>query len=104
MFAEFHRNYNLLHFSGTVTLLTIERTPVLEFLTNPTKVTAKFVFRQPPLSYQNNLFILPFSTSVWMCAGAFVLILIAILYINTKWDNKKFEKYNKVRPINHVVR
>nr|ULA45346.1 chemosensory ionotropic receptor IR75q.1 [Agrotis segetum] len=80
---------------GTVTYISIERMAILEYLTIPTPITAKFVFRQPPLSYQTNLFILPFSTGVWMSAGAFVLILGAILYINTKWDNKKYEKYNK---------
>lgn len=74
-----------------------ERMQVLEYLTHPSPVTAKIVFRQPPLSYQNNLFLLPFTTGVWYCTGAFVLLLIFILYINTKWDIKKYEYYNEVR-------
>nr|ARB05667.1 ionization receptor 75q1 [Mythimna separata] len=80
---------------GIVTFITLERLPILEYLNQPTPVTAKFVFRQPPLSYQNNLFILPFTSNVWMCLGAFVLILTAILYINTKWDSMKYEKFNE---------
>uniref|UniRef100_A0A2A4IZW1 Uncharacterized protein n=1 Tax=Heliothis virescens TaxID=7102 RepID=A0A2A4IZW1_HELVI len=80
---------------GMVTFMSLERLKVLEYFTNPTPVTVKFVFRQPPLSYQNNLFLLPFTTGVWICAGAFVLILIVVLYINTKWDIKKYEQFNK---------
>uniref|UniRef100_A0AAU6NDS6 IR75q.1 n=1 Tax=Mythimna loreyi TaxID=667449 RepID=A0AAU6NDS6_9NEOP len=80
---------------GTVTLMTLERLRIVEYLTMPTNaISVKFVFRQPPLSYQNNLFILPFTSNVWMCLGVFVFILVAILYINTKWDRKKYEIYN----------
>ncbi|KAF9424006.1 hypothetical protein HW555_000715, partial [Spodoptera exigua] len=80
---------------GMVTFITKERMTILEYLTHPTPITLKFVFRQPPLSYQNNLYLLPFSTGVWICTGAFIVILIAILYINTRWDIKKYEDYNK---------
>nr|WCF43333.1 ionotropic receptor IR75q.1 [Spodoptera frugiperda] len=80
---------------GIVTFITKERMTILEYLTHPTPITLKFVFRQPPLSYQNNLFLLPFSTGVWLCTGAFIVILIAILYINTRWDAKKYKYYNK---------
>ncbi|PZC86346.1 hypothetical protein B5X24_HaOG200843 [Helicoverpa armigera] len=80
---------------GMVTFMSLERLKILEYFTNPTPVTVKIVFRKPPLSYQNNLFLLPFTTGVWICLGAFVLIMIVVLYINTKWDIKKYEQFNE---------
>ncbi|XP_063896895.1 uncharacterized protein LOC135118514 [Helicoverpa armigera] len=80
---------------GMVTFMSVERLKILEYFTNPTPVTVKIVFRKPPLSYQNNLFLLPFTTGVWICLGAFVLIMIVVLYINTKWDIKKYEQFNE---------
>nr|BAR64803.1 ionotropic receptor [Ostrinia furnacalis] len=77
--------------AGTVLIATQDRMEVVEYLSCPTPISIKFVFRQPPLSYQNNLFLLPFKSTVWYCIGAFVLVLAFILYINALWENKKLE-------------
>nr|WQS23402.1 ionotropic receptor 19 [Diaphania glauculalis] len=76
---------------GTVLINTWDRMQVVEYLSNPIPISIKFVFREPPLSYQNNLFLLPFKTTVWYCMGAFVLVLGLILYITALWENKKME-------------
>ncbi|CAH0397940.1 unnamed protein product [Chilo suppressalis] len=78
--------------AGTVLIATQDRMEVVDFLSCPIPISVKFVFREPPLSYQNNLFLLPFKTSVWYCMGAFVLVLTLILYINALWEHKKLEK------------
>ncbi|KAL4712321.1 hypothetical protein ACJJTC_004083 [Scirpophaga incertulas] len=77
---------------GTILILTHDRLNVMDFLFSPTPIYLRFVFREPPLSYQNNLFLLPFKTTVWYCLGAFVLIVGVILYINVLWDTQKIEE------------
>ncbi|KAL0892971.1 hypothetical protein ABMA27_014640 [Loxostege sticticalis] len=77
--------------AGTVLIATQDRMEVVDYLSCPSPISIKFVFREPPLSYQNNLFLLPFKTTVWYCIGAFVLVLAFILYINALWENKKLE-------------
>lgn len=75
---------------------------VVDYLSCPSPISIKFVFREPPLSYQNNLFLLPFKTTVWYCIGAFVLVLAFILYINALWENKKLESSEQVT-VDHGV-
>ncbi|XP_030036413.2 glutamate receptor ionotropic, delta-1-like [Manduca sexta] len=80
---------------GSLAFITKERLAVVEYLSHPTPITAKFVFREPPLSYQHNLFLLPFKTTVWCCIGAFIVLVLLILYINAHWDIKKFQHYRQ---------
>ncbi|XP_075973045.1 uncharacterized protein LOC142974531 [Anticarsia gemmatalis] len=77
---------------GSFTFINKERLHILEYIIVPASITKiKIVFRQPPLSYQHNLFVLPFTTNVWYCLGGFVFIITILLYINAKWDIKKHE-------------
>ncbi|XP_062529325.1 uncharacterized protein LOC101739820 [Bombyx mori] len=78
-------------FGGTIAFLTSQRLQVVDYLSSPVPINAKFVFREPPLSYQNNLFLLPYKANVWYCTAAFVVLLVIILYINAKWEIKKAE-------------
>lgn len=90
--------YVLNLYSGTISFINIKRLEILEYITIPGVTSmSKIVFRQPPLSYQYNLFTLPFTTAVWYCLSGFILILIILLYINAKWDIKKSEDYEEVR-------
>ncbi|CAB3253487.1 unnamed protein product [Arctia plantaginis] len=81
---------------GTISFMNKDRMEILEYITIPGFTSmSKIVFRQPPLSYQYNLFTLPFTTAVWYCLGGFILILVIILYVNAKWDIKKCEDYEE---------
>lgn len=83
---------------GCITFVTQDRLGVVEYTTVPAGITTpKIVLRQPPLSYQFNLFALPFTTGVWYSLGGFSIIITIILYINAKWDIKKYEDYEEVR-------
>ncbi|KAM3964362.1 ionotropic receptor 75a-like [Aphomia sociella] len=84
---------------GTVLITTADRVQVVDYLSSPTVTSIKFVFREPPLSYQNNLFLLPFKSIVWYCIGVFVVVLIIFLYINALWERRKMEKDECI--INH---
>ncbi|KAI8423341.1 hypothetical protein MSG28_014355 [Choristoneura fumiferana] len=76
--------------SGSVMFINKERMSVLEFLTHPIASSVKFIFREPPLSFQNNLYLLPFNGSVWYCFGSFVVIMITVMYVNAYWEKRKF--------------
>ncbi|CAG4980043.1 unnamed protein product [Colias eurytheme] len=80
--------------AGTIIFITKPRLDVLEYLVYPSPPTTKFVFRQPSLSYQNNLFILPFKPVVWMCIFALILLLTIILFINAYWESMKLDNKN----------
>ncbi|XP_013168978.1 PREDICTED: uncharacterized protein LOC106118776 [Papilio xuthus] len=71
---------------GTLIFITRERLSVLNYMNYPGSLSVKFVFREPALSYQHNLFLLPFKPIVWCCIIALVFILIFILYINARWE------------------
>lgn len=77
--------------------ITKSRLDVLEYLVYPSPPTIKFVFRQPPLSYQNNLFILPFKPIVWLCILGLIVLLTTILLVNAHWECEKLDNRNNVR-------
>ncbi|XP_038212065.1 ionotropic receptor 75a-like [Zerene cesonia] len=79
--------------AGTIIFITKSRLDVLEYLVYPSPPTTKFVFRQPSLSYQNNLFILPFKPVVWMCIFGLILLLTIILFINAYWERMKLDNF-----------
>ncbi|CAK1596061.1 unnamed protein product [Parnassius mnemosyne] len=83
-------------FAGTVMFITKERLPVLEYMNSPSSTSVKFVFREPSLSYENNLFLLPFKPVVWYCIVGLVFLLMFILFINARWENVKSCNKNKI--------
>ncbi|XP_068632010.1 ionotropic receptor 75a-like [Battus philenor] len=74
---------------GTPMFFTTVRIPVVEFITSPVPSRSKFVFQQPKLSYENNLFLLPFRKSVWISIGGLLVLLFIILYTVAFWERKK---------------
>nr|XP_034830812.1 glutamate receptor ionotropic, delta-1-like [Maniola hyperantus] len=74
---------------GTVIFFTKPRMKILQYLTCPSSATVMFVFRQPSLSYQNNLFVLPFKPKVWLCLFVVVFLVLVIIYINARWESIK---------------
>ncbi|XP_064292313.1 ionotropic receptor 75a-like [Plodia interpunctella] len=102
----FNQNNNIPNtnfYSATVIFTTQDRIKVLDFVSSPTLISLRFVFKEPPLSYQNNLFLLPFKTSVWYCIGAFVLALIFIIYVNAFWEKKKLVQKDPGETVDHTV-
>ncbi|XP_064071866.1 ionotropic receptor 75a-like [Vanessa tameamea] len=77
--------------TGTVVFITKQRLKVLDYLSYPTSTTVKFVFRQPSLSYENNLFILPFKPRVWFCIFGLIVLMLLIVFINARWESIKYE-------------
>nr|XP_026488460.1 ionotropic receptor 75a-like [Vanessa tameamea] len=77
--------------TGTVVFITKQRLKVLDYLSYPTSTTVKFVFRQPSLSYENNLFILPFKPRVWFCIFGLIILMLLIVFINARWESIKYE-------------
>ncbi|XP_045528790.1 ionotropic receptor 75a-like [Pieris brassicae] len=80
--------------AGTMIFITKSRLDVLEYLAYPSPPTTKFVFRQPSLSYQNNLFILPFRPKVWLCILGLIILLTTILLVNSYWEYEKLDNRN----------
>lgn len=66
-----------------------ERTYFVDYLFCPTPADAKFIFRQPPLSFEKNLYLLAFRGTVWLSTLGLIFILIITLYISAYWELKK---------------
>nr|AMM70655.1 ionotropic receptor 75q1 [Heliconius melpomene rosina] len=79
---------------GTVIFMRPERLSLADFIAAPIMPTVRFVFRQPSLSQQNNLFFLPFKPVVWGCILGLIFFIFIIALIITKWENSKTEKEN----------
>ncbi|XP_061713322.1 ionotropic receptor 75a-like isoform X2 [Cydia pomonella] len=74
---------------GSPMFFTSERISIVDYISSPTPTRSKFVFRQPKLSYENNLFLLSFRASVWYSSIALLLLLVIVLFIVTIWEWKK---------------
>ncbi|KAJ9584279.1 hypothetical protein L9F63_021375 [Diploptera punctata] len=48
----------------------------------------KFIFRQPPLSFVQNIFTLPFSRAVWVGSAALIAVIGFVLFHALKWENR----------------
>nr|ARO70547.1 antennal ionotropic receptor 75q2-2 [Dendrolimus punctatus] len=79
---------------GSPMFFTSERIPFVDYIASPTPTLSKFVFQQPKLSYENNLFLLSFRTSVWYSIIALIFLVFLVLLIVTIWEWKCME-YNK---------
>ncbi|KAJ8728086.1 hypothetical protein PYW08_016471 [Mythimna loreyi] len=74
---------------GSPMFFTMERISIIDYIASPTPTRSKFVFQQPKLSYENNLFLLPFDTTVWYSTVALIFIIYLVLLLVTKWEWKK---------------
>lgn len=76
--------------SGTVLYMTIDRLKAIEYIAMTTPTRAKFIFRQPPLSYVANVFTLPFTREVWISSFGLVILAACLLYITGTYFNILF--------------
>nr|QMS80364.1 ionotropic receptor [Histia rhodope] len=79
---------------GSPMFVTSERISFVEYISNPTPTSSKFVFQQPKLSYGNNIFLLSFRETVWYCATALVILIFLTLFAVTFWEWKKINDGN----------
>ncbi|XP_052740355.1 ionotropic receptor 75a [Bicyclus anynana] len=82
--------------TGTVIFITKPRLKILEYLSYPSTATVMFVFRQPSLSYQNNLFVLPFKPNVWFCIFGVIMLMMVIISVNAQWESIKMDEINNI--------
>ncbi|VVC86476.1 unnamed protein product [Leptidea sinapis] len=74
---------------GSPMFFTSQRSSVVEYISSPTPTRSKFVFLQPKLSYENNLFLLSFQKYLWYGAMLLVILLFLFLFLITHWEWKK---------------
>nr|AMM70654.1 ionotropic receptor 75q2 [Heliconius melpomene rosina] len=74
---------------GSPMFFTSERMSVIEYISSPTPTRSKFVFQQPKLSYENNLFLLSFKYSLWIGSIALIGLLYLVICAVTIWEWKK---------------
>ena len=68
--------------------LTGDRIPHVEYLAVTLTASLAFIFRAPPLSYVSNIYYLPFSAVVWLCAIALVMVCTMLIYTVYKFSNE----------------
>ncbi|XP_039444181.1 ionotropic receptor 75a-like [Culex pipiens pallens] len=66
---------------ATALFLTADRIREIDYLSMTTPTRAKFIFRSPKLSVTDNVFILPFNGTVWMCIISFIVLSATLLLI-----------------------
>lgn len=67
--------------------MTVERIPLIDYLTVILKTKAVFMFRQPPLSYVSNIYYLPFRSSAWF--GIFLLVVVCTILVHLTYRYSK---------------
>lgn len=79
---------------GTALFLTSDRIKEIDYLSMTTPTRAKFIFRSPKLSVTDNVFMLPFSISVWICIISFVclsaVLLLIIISVELRYTNIRY--------------
>ncbi|XP_059057935.1 uncharacterized protein LOC131851450 [Achroia grisella] len=71
---------------GTIAFFTKERLKIIDYIAMIGSTAIRFVFREPPLAYTSNIFTLPFTRDVWLCALVCILGCSLFLYITSKWE------------------
>lgn len=60
---------------------------VLDYIADPVKSKIVFMLREPPLSYVENVYTLPFDNKVWATCGLLMLISVILFYVVARWEN-----------------
>ncbi|XP_076244128.1 ionotropic receptor 75a-like [Calliopsis andreniformis] len=71
---------------GTGTFFVSARIGVIDYVQLYTRTRTLFIFRQPLLSTVSNIFTLPFHRSVWLAIGIFLLLVLVLLRLSSKWE------------------
>ncbi|PSN49051.1 Ionotropic receptor 75j [Blattella germanica] len=70
----------------TPMFITKQRLTIVEFMSAPTPTRVEFIFRQPPLSFVQNIYTLPFSGLVWLCSFLLFSLMGILFYCALKWE------------------
>ncbi|CAH4029419.1 unnamed protein product [Pieris brassicae] len=89
---------------GSPMFFTSQRMSVVEYISSPTPTRSMFVFRQPKLSYENNLFLLSFHKYLWYGSVSLLAILFIALFFITFWEWKKIRLENSMSVDSTVLR
>ncbi|CAF4834383.1 unnamed protein product [Pieris macdunnoughi] len=89
---------------GSPMFFTTQRMSVVEYISSPTPTRSMFVFRQPKLSYENNLFLLSFHKYLWYGSVSLLAILFIALFFITFWEWKKTRLENSMSLDSTVLR
>ncbi|KAM3964361.1 ionotropic receptor 75a-like [Aphomia sociella] len=90
---------------GSPMFFTSERIPVVDYISSPTPTRSKFVFQQPKLSYESNLFLLSFRNTVWYSSIALLLLLLLALFIVSMWEWRQNEhNINTIKKDSGILR
>ncbi|XP_068620142.1 ionotropic receptor 75a-like [Battus philenor] len=81
---------------GTNCALYTERLDVIQYTDTTAPFKVGFIFRQPPLSYVENIFTLPFTNDVWLAIGGCVIFSTFILYLASKMDVKNERRQSQL--------
>ncbi|XP_041969302.1 uncharacterized protein LOC121726134 [Aricia agestis] len=77
---------------GTPMFIVPERFSFVQYTLSPAYLRPAFVFKQPPLSYTTNIFLLSFQKSLWYGIGVLLGVIFVLLCITTVWEWKKVSK------------
>ena len=77
---------------ATPTMINPNLFPIIEYYAKITPSGCKFIFQSPPLSYSNNIFTLPFDSTVWYCCFGMIAASSLTLYLAVKVENKNKSK------------
>ncbi|XP_062540770.1 glutamate receptor ionotropic, NMDA 1-like [Armigeres subalbatus] len=79
---------------GTALFLTADRIKEIDYLSMTTPTRAKFIFRSPKLSFTDNVFLLPFSGTVWLCIISYIvlsaILLLTIMKVELRCTNVRY--------------
>ncbi|XP_049869366.1 ionotropic receptor 75a-like [Pectinophora gossypiella] len=80
---------NEVEIGGSPMFFTSERISEVDYISSPTPTRSKFVFQQPKLSYENNLFLLSFKTTVWYSLLGLIFLMFLALLAVAIWEWKR---------------
>lgn len=81
---------------------TTERMSIVDYIWSPTPTRSKFIFRQPKLSYETNLFLLSFRAAVWYCTIGLLILLVLAIFVTAHWEWKKTHRHEDIK-VNFLI-
>lgn len=74
--------------AGSPLFCVIARLHIMNCVSMTTPAAGFFIFKQPPLSYVANIFVLPFETSLWLTDIALLAVSAVFIYAVVQWEWK----------------
>lgn len=73
--------------------MTPDRVALVDYIAVILPTTAKFIFREPPLSYVSNIYYLPFHHTVWFAIIISIVLCTFLIHLTYRYSMRDIDRH-----------